>query len=196
MFVGKIEEISSETAVLMMGRSYKEGCPVMLQDLRLIRVSHWDFSDEVQTGCMVVHKKVADELLEIFRELFDAKFPIERMKLVDHYEADDDKSMADNNSSCFCFRPNTTTPQLHSNHSYGIALDINPLVNPYVKGDKVLPEGGRKYVDRTKEYKGGITASADNACYKAFTLRGYEWGGSWSDRQDYQHFSKQIDKLN
>lgn len=191
-FVGKIEEISGEVEQLMTGRSYKPGCPVTLQDLRQITVSHWDFNDQVQTGQMVVHKQLADELLAIFRELFDGKFPIARMRLIDHYEADDDKSMADNNSSCFCFRPNTTTPNIHSNHSYGIAIDINPLVNPYVKGDRVLPPDGRKYLDRTKEYKGGIIASIDNICYKAFTSRGYEWGGSWPDRQDYQHFSKKL----
>ncbi len=144
---------------------------------------------------MVVHAKLADELVAVFKELFDNKFPIERMELVDLYEADDDRSMAANNSSSFCFRPNTTTPGIFSNHSYGIAIDINPLINPYVKGDRVLPEGGRNFLDRSISYKGGITDASDNVCYQAFIKRGYHWGGSWPDRQDYQHFSKNPDEL-
>ena len=191
-YFGMAQEIPEPIAALMKGRSYKEECPVALQDLRYISVSHWDYDGHIRVGHMVVHAKLANELIEIFEELFYNKFPIERMELVDFYNADDDRSMAANNSSCFCFRPNTTTPGIYSNHSYGIAIDINPLVNPYVKGERVLPEGGRAYLDRSLAYTGGITDSSDNVCYRAFTSRGYEWGGSWLDRQDYQHFSKQM----
>jgi hypothetical protein len=192
VFVGMSQEIPPSIAELMTGRSWKVDCPVPLSDLRYLSVSHWDYAGYIRIGHMVVHAKLADELVDIFKELFDHKFPIERMELVDLYDADDERSMAANNSSCFCFRANTTTPGIYSNHSYGIAIDINPLVNPYVrkKDDVVLPAGGRAYLDRTSDYPGGITDSPDNACYKAFTSRGYEWGGSWPDRQDYQHFSK------
>ena len=142
---------------------------------------------------MVVHVKLAQEVLGIFTELFECKFPIERMELIDLYDANDDRSMQANNSSAFCCRANTTFPGTFSNHSYGIAIDINPLVNPYIKGQRVLPEAGKAYLDRTQPFIGIITASPDNACYKAFTSRGYEWGGNcWSDRIDYQHFSKKI----
>jgi len=174
----------------MKGRSYKEGCPVTLKELRYISVSHWGYDGKVHVGHMVVNAKLADELLDIFKEIFDGKFPIERMELVDLYEADDDRSMAANNSSSFCFRPNTTTPSIFSNHSYGIAIDINPLVNPYVRGERVLPEGGRAFLDRSVAYIGGVTDAPDNVCYQAFIKRGYHWGGAWPDRQDYQHFSK------
>lgn len=194
-FFGMSQEIPLSVAECMKGRSFKEGCPVSMDDLRYLSVSHWDYTGHVRIGHMVVHKIIASELVEIFQELFDHKFPIERMELIDFYDADDERSMSANNSSCFCFRPNTTTPGIYSNHSYGLAIDINPLVNPYVKGDKVLPDAGRLYLDRSLSYKGGITDSADNVCYKAFTSRGYEWGGSWPDRQDYQHFSKKIDEL-
>lgn len=190
VFYGNSQEIPDTIASLMNGRSYKEGCPITIKELRYISVSHWGYDDKVHLGHMVVHAKLALEIVAIFKELFDHKFPIERMELVDYYEADDERSMAANNSSCFCFRPNTTTPGIFSNHSYGIAIDINPLVNPYVKGDRVLPEGGKAYLNRTVSYKGVITDSSDNICYKAFTSRGYHWGGSWPDRQDYQHFSK------
>ena len=167
-FWGMSQEIPEPVAALMIGRSYKKGCPVRLTDLRYISVSHWGYDGNVHVGHMVVHAKLALELLEIFKELFDQQFPIERMELIDLYEADDDRSMSANNSSCFCFRPNTTTPGIFSNHSYGIAIDINPLVNPYVKGMRVLPEGGKAYLDRTVSYFGGITDSPDNICYQAF----------------------------
>jgi hypothetical protein len=189
-FFGMSQEIPKEIEQLMRGRSYKEGCPVQLSDLRYVTVSHWDFEDKLRTGHLVVHAKIAQEIVDIFRDIFEAHFPIERMELVDHYNADDDLSMEANNSSCFNFRPNVTNPTVFSNHSYGIAIDINPRTNPYVKGDRVLPAGGRAFIDRTQDYKGGITASQTNAVYVAFTKRGYEWGGSWPDRQDYQHFSK------
>lgn len=189
-FFGMKQAIPQEVAHLMTGSSWKEECPVPLSDLSYISVSHWDYDGYVRIGHMVVHAKLADELIDIFDELFAHKFPIERMEIVDMYNADDNRSMSANNSSCFCFRPNTTTPGVYSNHSWGIAIDINPLVNPYVRGERVLPEGGRAYLDRTASYIGGITDSPDNACYRAFTSRGYEWGGSWPDRQDYQHFSK------
>ncbi|MBS0634595.1 MAG: M15 family metallopeptidase [Verrucomicrobia bacterium] len=189
-FFGMKQEVPPAVAELMTGLSWKEECPVPIKDLSYISVSHWDYDGYVRVGHMIVHAQLADELIEIFAELFLHRFPIERMEIVDLYGADDNRSMSANNSSCFCFRPNTTTPGVYSNHSWGIAIDINPLVNPYVRGDKVLPAGGRDYLDRTANYVGGITDSPDNACYRAFTSRGYEWGGSWPDRQDYQHFSK------
>ncbi len=194
-YFGTVEEIPASIKELMQGRSYKQGCPVDLDDLRYVTVLHWDYEGSVQTGHIVVHHIIADEILEIFKELFDAMFPIERIELVDFYDADDERSMSANNSSCFCCRENTTYPGVYSNHSYGIAIDINPLVNPYVKGERVLPAGGKAYLDRTQHYQGGITADPDNVCYQAFTSRGYEWGGSWPDRQDYQHFSKQISDI-
>ena len=194
-FFGMSQQLPQEVCQQMIGRSYKEECPVPLSDLRYISVNHWDYDGYVRVGHMVVHAKLANELLDIFKELFEQKFPIERMELVDQYNADDERSMEANNSSCFCFRANTTTPGIYSNHSYGIAIDINPLVNPYVKGERVLPERGKAYLDRTRVYLGGITDAPDNACYKAFTSRGYEWAGSWPDRQDYQHFSKQISDI-
>ena len=98
--------------------------------------------------------------------------------------------MTANNSSAFCCRANTTFSGQFSNHSYGTAIDINPLINPYVKGDTVLPENGRAYLDRSTSHPGIITRSADNACYNAFIKRGYTWGGDLEGRVDYQHFHK------
>jgi len=100
--------------------------------------------------------------------------------------------MSANNSSAFCCRAITNKPGTFSLHSYGIAIDINPKINPYVKGTQVLPEEGREYLDRTQEYKGIIIKSLDNACYRIFIKYGYEWGGGWDTRVDYQHFQKPI----
>lgn len=186
----KIEEIPTDIATLMIGRSWKPDCPVSLEDLRYLTMSYWGYDGQVHEGHMVVHAKIAQEVVEIFGELFAAGFPIERMELVDVYDADDNRSMEANNTSCFCFRPNFTNPSIVSNHGYGLAIDINPLVNPYVRGTVVAPETGRAFLDRTVSYKGMVTSAPDNVCFRVFTSRGYEWGGNWLDRQDYQHFAK------
>lgn len=195
LFKGSIEEIPADIKKMMIGCSWKQECPVPLEDLRYLTISHWGYDGEEKIGHMVVHAKIADELLAIFHELYDANFPIECMELIDQYDADDDRSMAANNSSAFCCRAITNVPGTFSLHSYGIAIDINPLINPYVKGEQVLPEGGKAYLDRTQQYQGIITKSSDNACYRAFTKYGYEWGGDWTTRVDYQHFQKPISAL-
>ena len=190
-----VQAIPDDIAARMIGCSWKSECPVPLSKLRYITITHWGYDDAPHIGHMVVHEKLANELVTIFTELYEARFPIERMELIDEYEASDDRSMEANNSSAFCCRAITNKPGTFSLHSYGIAIDINPLVNPYVKGEQVLPAGGRSFLDRTQPFKGIITNSPDNAAYVAFTKRGYEWGGSWTDRIDYQHFQKQIKDL-
>jgi len=189
-FFGHAQNIPHDIACLMTGRSWKPECPVPLSDLRYLTISHWGYDDMVHIGHLVVHATIAQEILEIFEELFAAKFPIERMELIDLYDADDECSMEANNTSAFCCRANTTTPGVFSNHSYGTAIDINPLINPYVKGTHVLPKGGSAYLDRTHHYKGMITDDPDNPCYCAFKKRGYEWGGHFVGCVDYQHFAK------
>jgi len=189
-FVGYATTIPMDVMRVMLGRSWKPECPVPLQDLRYLTLSHWGFDDQVHIGHMVVHKDIAEEIIEIFAELFEHKFPIERMEIIDEYDADDERSMEDNNSSAFCFRANTTTPGVYSKHSYGIAIDINPRINPYIRGDLVLPRNAEEYVDRSGHYKGMITDTPDNVCYQAFARRGYAWGGHWDGRKDYQHFCK------
>lgn len=141
-----------------------------------LTVTHWGYDNQEHIGHIVVHVKLADEIVVIFNELYDAHFLIECMKIIDEYSADDELSMAANNSSAFCCRAITNNPGNFSLHSYGIAIDINPLVNPYVKGSQVLPENGRAYLDRTQDYTGIIVKSFDNPCYRIFTMHGYEWG--------------------
>ena len=192
-FVSTISPISSSLATVMKSCSWKPECPIPLEELAYLTLSHWGYDGKVHEGELVVHKKLAREVVAIFKELFEGKFPIERMRLIDYYEADDEASMADNDSSAFCFRANTTRPGVFSHHSYGIAIDINPLINPYVRGTLVLPSGGKHYLDRMVVTPGLITDAEDNVCYQAFSKRGWEWGGHWEGRMDYQHFSKSID---
>lgn len=174
--------------------SWKEDNPVPLTDLRYITVSHWGFDGEMHVGELVVHKRVAAELIDIFQELFAAKFPIEKMVLVDLYEADDDLSMEDNNSSAFCSRKVIGIPNEFSLHSYGVAIDINPRLNPFVENDLVLPPSGASYLQRDDAIPGLI--NRDSICYKVFKKYGWHWGGDgwddYPDRRDYQHFEKEL----
>lgn len=173
------------------GKSWNEKCPVPLKDLAYIQVTHWNFKGEMTTGEIVFHKNLAEEITKIFQTLFTEHYPINKLLLVDDYNADDDRSMEDNNSSAFCSRAITGKPGSFSKHSYGGAIDLNPLQNPYVKGKVVLPAGAESYLDRTQDVPGLIKEG--DICYKAFTERGYSWGGHWNSLKDYQHFEKDPD---
>jgi hypothetical protein len=171
-----------------MDSSWHPGCPVAIEDLRLLSLSHWGFDGEVHQGEMVLHRGVAAAVLAAFRALFDQRFPVERMRLVDAYGGDDDRSMAANNTSAFNCRSVTGNPGVWSEHSYGRAIDIDPVQNPYVAGGTVDPPAGRDYLDRSKEVPGMIHAG--DSTVRAFVAIGWEWGGSWSSIKDYQHFSE------
>ncbi len=199
----KAEEIPANIVQSMTGKSWKPESPVQLKDLRYLTIAHRGFDGKVKQGNMVVHAKLAQEILAIFQELFAAGYQIEKMKLIDEYFGDginensvDEISMTDNNSSAFCARYKTTAKEW-SKHSYGIAFDINPLQNPFYKpsNDLVAPEKGREFLDRTTIRQGMIRKG--DACYNAFVSRGYTWGGDWDmhkedGRVDYQHFQKRI----
>ncbi len=187
-FDGKSQPIPDEIKKKIVGSSWKEGCPVPIEGLAYVTLNHWGYDDKVHSGELIVAKEVAPEVLAVFKELFAAKFPVEQMKLVDEFGADDDKSMEANNTTAFNCRPIYGKSSGFSRHSYGQAIDINPKTNPYVTKKMVAPKGGEAFVDRTKAYLGGITA--DGLITKAFASRGWDWGGSWKSYQDYQHFEK------
>ena len=172
------------------GKSYKENCTVPLEDLRYLQVLHKTLTGETLSGELICNVKIAETLIEIFEKLYEANYPIEKIKLVDEYDADDELSMADNNSSCFNFRFVSNTNRI-SKHGYGMAIDINPRYNPYIKfvnGKKSIePANGANFEDRTKNFPYKITE--DDLCYKIFTERGFLWGGNcWKNELDYQHF--------
>lgn len=174
-----------------MSYSWRENNPVPIEDLRYISISYWGFDEHVHQGCLIVHEKVAKEVVDIFHEIFDECFPIEKMMLVDVYEGIDERSAQDNNSYSFCSRPITGKANVFSKHSYGLAIDINPLYNPYCRGTLIVPATGASYLDRENRVKGMI--HPDTVCYKAFTKRGWKWGGDWQTERgyvDYHHFEK------
>ena len=171
------------------GKSYKDDCTVPLSELRYLHVLHVGFDGQTHEGEIICNKKIAEDLLEIFEGLYEAGYQIEKIRLVDEYNADDESSMADNNSSAFNFRFISHTTKV-SNHGYGLAIDINPLYNPYVKtvnGNlNIEPANSADYVDRTKEFDHKI--DENDLAYQLFTAHGFTWGGSWKSSKDYQHF--------
>ncbi|MBQ6583607.1 MAG: M15 family metallopeptidase, partial [Alistipes sp.] len=159
--------------------------------LRYIRALHITNEGIIKVGEMVVNRAISDDILYILRRLFDAGYAIERMELVDNYNADDEASMAANNSSAFNFRTTPGGTRL-SAHSRGMAVDINPLYNPYVKvnGGKVIvaPKSADGYIDRNKTFPYKICKG--DLCCRLFAERGFEWGGDYRTIKDYQHFEK------
>lgn len=169
--------------------TWHAGCPVAPEDLRQLTLTYHDFHNQTRTGILLVNRDLADEVVRLFQALYRQGFQIDRMVPIEEYGGNDDASMAANNTSAFNCRDATGKPGVFSNHSWGRAIDINPLTNPYVKGNIVLPPEGRKYLDRTKAYTGSILK--DGFVVRIFEQAGWTWGGRWPDRQDYQHFEKQ-----
>lgn len=185
-------EIDDFTFSRMRGKSYKSGCTIPRVDLRYVKVLHYTAEGKIMTGEIVCHKSISNDLVEIFRALFKAKYPIERMMIVDEFGADDIRSMEANNTSCFNFRRVEGSNTL-SNHSRGTAIDINPLYNPCVTRRRngttsVSPSVGKKYADRTKKFSYKIDTA--DICYREFIKHGFTWGGNWRSKKDYQHFEK------
>jgi hypothetical protein len=187
-----VDPIPDEVRRKMQGISWRAGCPVPLEDLVFIKLRHWGYQDQVQDGELVVHRDVAGDVVEIFEDIFEARFPVEKIWLVDEYGGDDLESMRDNNTSAFNCRWKVPKPGVFSQHAYGTAIDINPLVNPYHSPKLILPKGGEKYIDRSVKAKGMILKG--DVVYQAFVSRGWTWGGDWRRKKDYQHFEKKRDR--
>jgi hypothetical protein len=185
-FEGRVASISPALAARMTGVSWRPGCPVPLRDLRLLTLRHWGFDGAVRTGRLVVHRDVAREMVGVFRKLYEARFPIRRMLLVDAYGADDFRSIEADNTSAFNCRPVEGTSRW-SEHAYGRAIDVNPIENPYVSGGRTSHRASVAYLDRSRRRPG--MALEGGALVRAFDAVGWGWGGRWSSPQDYQHFS-------
>ena len=184
-----ISDISDELFAKMQGKSYKENCTIPRTDLRYLHLLHKTLDGATREGELVCNKKIAEKLLSIFKELYCAGYPIEKIRLIDEYDADDERSMSDNNSSCFNFRFISHTTVV-SKHGQGLAVDINPRYNPYyklVKGKpNIEPFNGTAYLDRSKNFPYKI--DHNDLVYKLFTEAGFEWGGDWQGVKDWQHF--------
>lgn len=186
------EKIPDEVFSRMQGKTWKDGSALKRDDYRYLRVLHRNADGMTQTGEMICNKMIADKLVKIFRQLYDAHYRIERMVLIDNYDADDERSMTANNTSCFNYRVVKGSKTL-SRHALGLAVDINPLYNPYVKKGKrstlIQPAAGRRYAfnrDRRKDISYKI--DRNDLAYKLFTAQGFRWGGDWVSLKDYQHF--------
>lgn len=187
------EPLSADIRKRITGLSYKEDCPVPYEDLCYVSVLYVNFKGNTSTGEIICNKAIAQDLTEIFYELYQADYQIEQIRLVDEYAADDALSMQDNNTSCFNYRTIAGTDNI-SMHGQGLAIDINPFFNPYVTyhdgGIQVAPTGAESYVDRDKPFAYKI--DENDLCYKLFTEHGFTWGGHWNSCKDYQHFEKKI----
>lgn len=187
-----IQEISDSVFARMQGKSFPAHCMVKRSDLRYLQVLHVDADGETHRGEMVCNKAIAEDLLEIFQELYRQRYPIERMRLIDDYDADDEQSMRDNNSSSFCYRVVEGSTKL-SKHAQGMAVDVNTLYNPCVRKRKdgtvlVQPSTAKRYTNRSRKFPYKIVEG--DLMFRLFTERGFQWGGHWKSLKDYQHFEK------
>jgi D-alanyl-D-alanine carboxypeptidase len=172
---------------LMRGSSWRPGCPVGLDELRVVRVTFWGFDRQAHRGRLVVHRTVARDVARLFGTLYAARFPIRKIRLVDYYGADDKRSMKDDNTSAFNCRYRNGVCCTWSMHAYGKAIDINPVENPELWSGGISPPNGATYADRSDKRKGMIFHG--DVVWKAFHAIGWRWGGDWSWPVDYQHFS-------
>ncbi len=180
------------------GSSYpdtQEPLQISYEELSYVHVLHYDFEGQIQEGELICNQAVAQDLVEIFYELYESQYPIEKIRLIDEYSADDEASMADNNTSCFNYRTVPGSTKL-SNHSYGFAIDINPLYNPYVRTrdgkELISPDNAVPYADRSADFPHKI--DRNDLCYRIFIEHVFTWGGAWNSSKDYQHFEKRVQK--
>ena len=187
-----IQEIPDSVWTLMQGKTYQPNPHIGRSDLRYLKVLHWDYDEKTHEGALVCNKLIADKLLAIFRELYAHHYPIQRIRLADEYDADDERQMEDNNTSCFCYRNVPDTKKL-SYHARGLAIDINTLYNPYVRRNKqgkleVMPANAQPYVNRSRSFTYKIKQG--DLLHRLFIQHGFRWGGAWRYSKDYQHFEK------
>ena len=189
------EPIPDSVFTRMQGVSFPEReamrAGVRRTELRYLKVMYYDFDGVERQGELVCHRTIASDLIDIFRKLHKARYPIASVRLIDDFGADDERSMAANNTSCFCFRQVEGSQKL-SKHAKGMAIDINPLQNPCVRrrGGKTIvqPSEGAPYTDRNRRFDHKI--GKGDLAYRLFTEHGFTWGGAWRSVKDYQHFEK------
>lgn len=173
-----------------------DGSPaITLDELRYVHLLHYDFDGEPVEGELVCNAAIAQELIEIFYQLYRNEYQLESVLLIDEFDGDDLASMEANNTSCFNYRVVEGSTKL-SKHAYGLAVDINPFYNPYIKYEKdgtetISPVAAAAYTDRSAGFSYKI--DENDLCYKLFTQYGFTWGGNWNSVKDYQHFQKALD---
>jgi len=190
------EELSASLLAYITGISYPsrdlQQNDISPEALRYVHILHYDFEGNPAEGELICNVSIADDLLSIFYELYQNEYQIEKVHLIEDYAGEDEASMADNNTSCFNYRVVEGSTTL-SKHAYGLAIDINPLYNPYITyegpdGFSVAPANADGYADRSAEFPYKI--DKNDLCYQLFTEHGFTWGGNWNSVKDYQHFQK------
>lgn len=195
-----VDQISEDILQYINGRSYVENDNIQLDELRYLKLLHYNYDHEIQVGELIVNAKIAEDCREVFQELFAEEYEIESMYLVDKFWTGDSvdsdtNSIEHNNTSAFNYRVVPNTDRL-SNHAAGFAIDINPLQNPYVKYNSdgsfaKYYKDMEKYTDRSQKGKHMITH--DDICFQIFEKHGFSWGGDWNSSKDYQHFEKKAE---
>ncbi len=185
-----VEPLAPGIQAVMRGVSWKPGCPVPLDKLRSVRLVHRTYGGASAWGTLIVHQDVADDVVEAFRQAWKGGFRIESVVPVFVYGGSDLRSVEANNTSAFNCRPVTGRSKGWSKHAWGRAIDINPRVNPYwvKRTDKVIPESGRRYINRFQRTPGLIRQG--DSLHSAFRQLGWTWGGDWRKVKDWQHFEK------
>ena len=182
-FLGSIDPIPSD---VLARSSWVPECPVALDELSYLTMTHLGFDQRFHTGEMIVNSSVAEDVVEVFRQLHEARFPIEQMRVITKEEIDAHPTGDWNDTTSFVCRPAVGSTSL-SQHAYGFAVDLNPFHNPYLKGDLVLPELASAYTDRDAVRVGMIVPG--DVATEAFAGIGWGWGGYWSSLKDWMHFS-------
>jgi hypothetical protein len=168
--------------------SWHRGCPVAPAQLRRLRVTYWGFDRRAHTGTLIVNAREISPLTRVFNRLYTKRFPIRRMRPIDAYGGNDERSLAADNTAAFnCRYAIASGPKRWSAHAYGLAIDINPVENPYLLNGRVHPRAGRAYLDRSRMRRG--MAVREGLLVSAFASVGWHWGGRWASSPDYQHFS-------
>ena len=186
-FSASVSMLSMNLRAEMAGVSWHPGCPVPLEGLRLIDLTYYGFDGLVHRGRLVVNRDVSTTIVSVFRRLYEQRFPIRRIELIDRYQGSDFASIEADNTSAFNCRPVAGSTRW-SQHSYGRAIDVNPIENPYVYSSGASSHrASRPYLDRSTHRRG--MAYELGALVEAFDRVGWSWGGRWSGDHDYQHFS-------
>ena len=168
--------------------SWHPGCPVGPSGLRRLRLTYWGFDRRAHTGALIVNARAVSPLTRVFARLYSARFPLRRLRPIDAYGGSDERSLAADNTAAFnCRYAVAAGPNRWSVHAYALAIDVNPVENPYIEGGRVHPRAGRAYLDRSR-YRPGM-AVRGGLLLEAFASVGWQWGGRWSGSPDYQHFS-------
>lgn len=178
----------SRVTAAQLPHSWHPGCPVAPARLRRLRVSYWGFDRRAHTGSVIVNARAVAPLTRVFSRLYAARFPLRRMRPIDAYGGSDERSLAADNTAAFnCRYAVASGPKRWSVHAYGLAIDVNPVENPYLLAGRVHPRAGRVYLDRSRTRRG--MAVRGGLLVRAFAAEGWAWGGRWSASPDYQHFS-------